>query len=475
MRVGGGGTNGTLTWLMADVQNSAQISINASTGVSAEQLYSPFGAQRGAQGPPSGSQRGFLNNPYDPSTGLIQDGARLYDPALARFLSPDSITTPHDPQNLNVYSYASNRPTTASDASGLMRVDDQTSSSPCNDACQRSVDAFIEDQAIAKAKAAAEARREGIGRFENNDANAIGVQALPLNAPGHALKGVKDIQKGAMSKESGILRREGTPFLADLGEELRWIPVLGYVADVAGGVLTYQSYVDEGISKPKAATMATGSTLAGIGLVAGGAELGMVVGSVVPGIGTVVGCSGRRSDRRRHRSTFVQYRGRLGRRRVRLCDKLVLMTPYLILPFVWIIAVFSVGKAVFLWRGSTANRDIESYSAIAIPFGPGIRRGAARAFVPMAFVTVGIAIIFTSGPFVNKRMAPGAPAVVLLDIGFALLFVGFLFIASIAVINRPKFLLPRYLRTEVGALGAWIIRMGDRREMRKENLKSEVV
>jgi RHS repeat-associated protein len=118
-RVGGNGTTGTLTWLANDSQASAQLAINPDTGAGTEQRYLPFGAQRGTGGPPAGSQRAFLGQVFDPGVGLLQDGARFYDPTLARFINPDPLLTPSNPQTLNAYSYANNNPTTYSDPTGL--------------------------------------------------------------------------------------------------------------------------------------------------------------------------------------------------------------------------------------------------------------------------------------------------------------------------------------------------------------------
>jgi RHS repeat-associated protein len=47
----------------------------------------------------------------DDELGFYNYGARLYDPVLGKFLSPDSIAqAPDDPQTLNRYSYARNNP-----------------------------------------------------------------------------------------------------------------------------------------------------------------------------------------------------------------------------------------------------------------------------------------------------------------------------------------------------------------------------
>ncbi|WP_371797427.1 RHS repeat-associated core domain-containing protein [Streptomyces sp. NBC_01718] len=109
----------SLTWIMSDDQNSTQLSIDASTGTTQRRHYLPFGAQRGNTKLPSSTDRGFLGKAEDDTTGLSILGARMYDPKLSRFLSPDPITTPYDPQNLSAYTYTSNNPITHIDPSGL--------------------------------------------------------------------------------------------------------------------------------------------------------------------------------------------------------------------------------------------------------------------------------------------------------------------------------------------------------------------
>jgi RHS repeat-associated protein len=119
-------TTGVLTWLANDTQASAQLSINPTTLAVARQRYLPFGAQRGTQGPPTGSNRAFLGHDPDPTSGLLQDGARLLDTMTGRFLSPDPMTNASVPQALDKYGYANDNPVTFWDPSGL-------SSIPCAD------------------------------------------------------------------------------------------------------------------------------------------------------------------------------------------------------------------------------------------------------------------------------------------------------------------------------------------------------
>ncbi|MGW0402095.1 polymorphic toxin-type HINT domain-containing protein [Streptomyces sp. NPDC003002] len=128
MRVATGG-NGTLTWLMADQQASTQLSVDTATGTPTRRRYLPFGGQRGTTTLPPATDQGFLGKTQDTDTGLSVLGARMYDPALGRFLSPDPLQFPYKPQSLSAYSYSHNDPVNYSDPTGL--CDD-----PGNGRCQ---------------------------------------------------------------------------------------------------------------------------------------------------------------------------------------------------------------------------------------------------------------------------------------------------------------------------------------------------
>jgi RHS repeat-associated protein len=111
---------GKLTYLMADTQASTQLAVDAATGTATRRRYTPFGDERSGT-LPSGTSNGFLGKTEDSSTGLSLLGARAYDPHLGRFLSPDPLSSPYQPQNLSAYSYSGNDPLNYSDPSGLMR------------------------------------------------------------------------------------------------------------------------------------------------------------------------------------------------------------------------------------------------------------------------------------------------------------------------------------------------------------------
>ena len=61
----------------------------------------------------------FTGQEEDDEVGFYNYNARLYDPVLGRFISPDSIVqAPEDPQSLNHYSYVRNNPLIYTDPTG---------------------------------------------------------------------------------------------------------------------------------------------------------------------------------------------------------------------------------------------------------------------------------------------------------------------------------------------------------------------
>ena len=121
MRVWRPGTTATVTtWLHGDALGSARAATTLSGAVAAGSLtrYTPYGQTASGGGGPSDhtftGQRSFVD-----AVGLMDYGARFYDPALGRFVSADSIVPePGNPQALNRYAYVLNAPTRYTDPSG---------------------------------------------------------------------------------------------------------------------------------------------------------------------------------------------------------------------------------------------------------------------------------------------------------------------------------------------------------------------
>ena len=107
-----------LTWLASDGQNSRQIAVDATTGAATRTYYLPYGAQR-TGAPLLPTDQNFLGRVLD-SSGLLQDGARYYDPGIGQFISPDPLVNASDNSAMDPYGYAADNPLRFMDLSGLM-------------------------------------------------------------------------------------------------------------------------------------------------------------------------------------------------------------------------------------------------------------------------------------------------------------------------------------------------------------------
>jgi RHS repeat-associated protein len=84
----------------------------------------------------------------DDSTALVYLNERYYDASLMRFISVDPISRLGNPQTLNVYSYALNNPTSASDPLGLEAIWMDDASHPDGGYYQDSVSGAIWDSTL---------------------------------------------------------------------------------------------------------------------------------------------------------------------------------------------------------------------------------------------------------------------------------------------------------------------------------------
>ncbi|MEU8347316.1 polymorphic toxin-type HINT domain-containing protein [Spirillospora sp. NPDC048832] len=113
-------TDGTITYLAADHQGTAQIAVNSTTQQTTVRRFTPFGSIRGMDDDATWpGDKGFVGGTQDP-TGLTHLGAREYDPDTGRFISVDPLMDSADPQQMNGYTYANNSPVTNADPDGNM-------------------------------------------------------------------------------------------------------------------------------------------------------------------------------------------------------------------------------------------------------------------------------------------------------------------------------------------------------------------
>lgn len=114
MRVGAS----AVYWLLGDHLSSTSMTVASSGSKVAELRYKAWGETRYSYGTTPTSYR-FTGQRQESSIKLTIMGARWYDSALGRWISPDSIIPdPANPQSLNRYSYVYNNPQRYVDPSG---------------------------------------------------------------------------------------------------------------------------------------------------------------------------------------------------------------------------------------------------------------------------------------------------------------------------------------------------------------------
>ena len=108
-----------LSWLIGDQQGTDSVAIDARTLGVTRRYYDQFGNTRVTPASSfAAGEKGFIGGVADKATGLVDLGAREYQPGTESFISTDPILKPYDPQDLNPYAYAKGNPATLSDPSG---------------------------------------------------------------------------------------------------------------------------------------------------------------------------------------------------------------------------------------------------------------------------------------------------------------------------------------------------------------------
>lgn len=114
---------------LGSIVASTNASVNGASPSVIERLaYEPFGKRRfpGGQFDPTGTidaqstNRGFTGHEHLDGLDFIHMNARVYDPDIGRFLSPDpTVPGAHNPQAFNRYTYAFNSPLNLIDPDGF--------------------------------------------------------------------------------------------------------------------------------------------------------------------------------------------------------------------------------------------------------------------------------------------------------------------------------------------------------------------
>ena len=130
-----GGATPKISYEAGNPQGTASTTIDAAPApgsadkaVTARRAYTPFSTPRnGSGGQPTlfgafPDDHTFLGKTTDTTTGLVDVGARKYDPVTGRFISIDPVFQPGNPLDLGGYAYGGNDPINNTDPTGLCWV-----------------------------------------------------------------------------------------------------------------------------------------------------------------------------------------------------------------------------------------------------------------------------------------------------------------------------------------------------------------
>ncbi|MFD7626805.1 polymorphic toxin-type HINT domain-containing protein [Streptomyces sp. NPDC059851] len=120
------GGESELTYQSSDHHGTGGVQFKATDLAHVRRASDPFGNDRGTPPAPDtwAGDKGFVGGTKEKSTGFTLLGAREYDPTTGRFISPDPIIDPGDPQQWNAYAYSNNNPVNSSDPTGLKNACD---------------------------------------------------------------------------------------------------------------------------------------------------------------------------------------------------------------------------------------------------------------------------------------------------------------------------------------------------------------
>lgn len=100
----------------ADQLGSVRLVADAAGNTAQSAGYTPYGSRR--QSTAVREELGYIGERFDAETGLIFLNARTYDPAVARFISPDTYDPTRPGVGVNRYAYAGNDPINRADPGG---------------------------------------------------------------------------------------------------------------------------------------------------------------------------------------------------------------------------------------------------------------------------------------------------------------------------------------------------------------------
>jgi RHS repeat-associated protein len=133
------GPAGSWTFAFSETTRGTRYAVDQTTGAFVQNVdYQPYGEVKNPSGATPGTtnyvSEQFNGGDFLQAFGVVELGARLYDPVIGRFLSRDPLLVPRSASKTNPYAFAHNDPINKVDPTGMDPVQNvsSTSSNPRN-------------------------------------------------------------------------------------------------------------------------------------------------------------------------------------------------------------------------------------------------------------------------------------------------------------------------------------------------------
>jgi len=113
-------TGGVIKVFEPNLHGDLAVMASTSATVTGTEAYSPWGEKRSVSGDAASALFSFQSDPTDADTGLVDEGARNYDPSQGRFVTRDTLFgSLNSPMSLNQFVYGEDNPVSLTDPDGM--------------------------------------------------------------------------------------------------------------------------------------------------------------------------------------------------------------------------------------------------------------------------------------------------------------------------------------------------------------------